>query len=55
MKIPNSNVFYNDNKSSYFLLLSVSVIPCDETLKWTTVVLGMGSVEKVTLAALATA
>lgn len=43
--------------STYFLLLSVSVMPCEETLKCTTVVFRLGSLKlsKVTLMALATA
>lgn len=41
--------------SAYFLWLSVSVIPCADTLKWTTVDAGGGSMESVCIVAFWTA
>lgn len=48
-------VRFETNEWTYFLLLSVRVMPWLETLKWTTVVLGGGWDSKVTLIALAIA
>lgn len=40
---------------THFLWLSVSVMPCADTLKWTTVEAGGGSMESVTVVAFCTA
>ena len=40
---------------THFLWLSVRVIPCEETFKWTTVEVGRGSEPNVTLVAFCTA
>lgn len=40
------------SRSSYFLWLSVKVMPCAETLKWTIVAFGVGSATSVSATAL---
>ena len=42
-------------RNTYFLLLSVRVMPCEDTLKWTTVVFPEGGASNDSLTALATA